>query len=152
MQILIGKALPAILVGLIQSTIIFLIIRFWFQIPMNGSVWLLYFGLLSFNIAVVGGAVDFRAVEQHAAGHALHLPGDHAADAAVRPAHARAQHARGVAARHHVNPLRFGMNIVRDVYLEGAGWREIGVDFIPLLLLAAVTLPLAAWLFRNRMS
>ena len=52
----------------------------------------------------------------------------------------------------YVNPLRFGMNIVRGVYLEGAGWREIGVDFIPLLLLAAVTLPLAAWLFRNRMS
>ena len=59
MQILIGKALPAILVGLIQSTIIFLIIRFWFQIPMNGSVWLLYFGLLSFNIAVVGVGCRF---------------------------------------------------------------------------------------------
>ena len=59
MQILVGKALPAILVGLIQSTIIFLIIRFWFQIPMNGSVWLLYFGLLSFNIAVVGVGCRF---------------------------------------------------------------------------------------------
>ena len=66
MQILIGKALPAILVGLIQSTIIFLIIRFWFQIPMNGSVWLLYFGLLSQHRRGRRGAVDFRAVEQHA--------------------------------------------------------------------------------------
>ena len=117
---------------------------------MNGSVWLLYFGLLSFNIAVVGG-LSISAVEQHAAGHALHLPGDHAADAAVRPAHARNM-PEALQLATYVNPLRFGMNIVRDVYLEGAGWREIGVDFIPLLLLAAVTLPLAAWLFRNRMS
>ena len=46
LQILIGKALPSILVGLLQSTIIFLIILLWFQIPINGSVWLLYLGLL----------------------------------------------------------------------------------------------------------
>lgn len=38
MLILIGKALPAIFIGIIQSSIVFLIIRFWFGIPMNGSV------------------------------------------------------------------------------------------------------------------
>ena len=149
MQILIGKALPAILVGLIQSTIIFLIIRFWFQIPMNGSV-AAVLRAAQFNIAVVGG-LSISALEQHAAGHALHLPGDHAADAAVRPAHARAQHARGVAARHLRQSAALRHEHRARRHLEGAGWREIGVDFIPLLL-AAVTLPLAAWLFRNRMS
>jgi len=51
----------------------------------------------------------------------------------------------------YANPLRFGMSIVRSVYLEGAGLGEIGLEFIPLLALAVVTLPLAAWLFRNRM-
>jgi ABC-2 type transport system permease protein len=42
MLILIGKALPAIFIGIMQSSIVFLIIRFWFGIPMNGSVALLY--------------------------------------------------------------------------------------------------------------
>lgn len=41
-QIMIGKALPTILVGLIQSTIILLNVRFWYHIPMQGSYWLLW--------------------------------------------------------------------------------------------------------------
>lgn len=52
----------------------------------------------------------------------------------------------------YVNPLRFGMSIVRRVYLEGAGFGDVALEFIPLLVLAAITLPLAAWLFRNRLS
>ena len=62
MQILIGKALPSILVGLVQSTTIFLIIRFWFQIPMSGSVWLLYLGLFTFTGAAVGIGLSISAL------------------------------------------------------------------------------------------
>jgi len=52
----------------------------------------------------------------------------------------------------YANPLRFGMDLVRRVYLEGAGMHEIAFDFVPMLAIAAVTLPLAAWLFRNRLA
>jgi len=52
----------------------------------------------------------------------------------------------------YANPLRFGLDIVRRVYLEGAGLADVAIEFVPLLVLAAVTLPLAAWLFRNRLS
>ncbi|BDC28888.1 Inner membrane transport permease ybhR [Bordetella parapertussis] len=49
------------------------------------------------------------------------------------------------------NPLRFAVDLVRRVYLEGAGVRDVAIDFLPMLAVAAVTLPLAAWLFRNRL-
>ena len=52
----------------------------------------------------------------------------------------------------YANPLRFGVDLVRRIYLEGAGLRDVAFDFAPLLVMAAVTLPLAAWLFRNRLS
>jgi ABC-2 type transport system permease protein len=52
----------------------------------------------------------------------------------------------------YANPLRFGMDLVRRVYLEGAGLHEVAFDFVPLLCVAAVTLPFAAWLFRNRLA
>jgi ABC-2 type transport system permease protein len=52
----------------------------------------------------------------------------------------------------YINPLRFGISIVRRVYLEGAGLADVAVDFIPLLVVAAITMPLSAWLFRNRLS
>ena len=62
MQILVGKAVPSILVGLLQSTIILLIIRFWFGIPMAGSPWLLYLGLVVFTIAAVGLGLSISAL------------------------------------------------------------------------------------------
>jgi ABC-2 type transport system permease protein len=52
----------------------------------------------------------------------------------------------------YVNPLRFGIKIVRSVYLEGADLADVALDFIPLFVMGAITLPLAAWLFRNRLS
>lgn len=52
----------------------------------------------------------------------------------------------------HANPLRFGVDLVRRVYLEGASFSDVAFNFVPLLAIAAVTLPLAAWLFRNRLS
>jgi ABC-2 type transport system permease protein len=52
----------------------------------------------------------------------------------------------------YANPLRFGVDLVRRVYLEGAGFRDIAFDFVPMLVISAITLPLAAWLFRNRLS
>jgi ABC-2 type transport system permease protein len=50
-----------------------------------------------------------------------------------------------------VNPLRFGIDAVRRVYLEGAGLATVAPDFIPLSVIALVTMPLAAWLFRHRL-
>jgi len=38
------------------------------------------------------------------------------------------------------------------VYLEGASFVQVKWDFVPMLILAIITLPLAAWLFRNRLS
>jgi ABC-2 type transport system permease protein len=51
-----------------------------------------------------------------------------------------------------VNPLRFGIDFVRRVYLEGAGFTDIWFDFVPLLAMMAITVPHAAWLFRNRLT
>ena len=62
MQILVGKAVPSVLVGLLQSTIILVIIRFWFQIPMAGSIVTLYLGLLVFTVAAVGVGLSLSAL------------------------------------------------------------------------------------------
>lgn len=153
MQILIGKALPAIMIGLIQSTIIFLIIRFWFGVPMSGSVWLLYAGLTIFTLAAVGVGLSISALAltmQQAMLYAFLLIMPLMLLSGLITPIRNMPHALQIAT--YANPLRFGINIVRRVYLEGAGLADVAFDFVPLLVLAAVTLPLAAWLFRNRLS
>ena len=38
------------------------------------------------------------------------------------------------------------------VYLEGAEFSQVKYDFVPMIILTCITLPLATWLFRNRLS
>lgn len=153
MQILIGKALPAIFVGLLQSTLILLIIRFWFQIPMVGSPWLLYLGLLSFTTASVGVGLSISAVSismQQAMLYTFLLIMPLMLLSGLMSPVANMPRVLQIAT--YANPLRFGMDLTRRVYLEGAGLPEVGFNFVPLFCLAAVTLPLAAWLFRHRLA
>ncbi|UUJ40879.1 ABC transporter permease [Pseudomonas extremaustralis] len=153
MQILVGKAVPAILVGLAQSTIILLVIRFWFQIPMAGSPALLYLGLLVFTGAAVGIGLSISAMSLNMQQAMLYtflliMPMMLLSGLLTSVDNMPAALQIGT----YVNPLRFATDLVRRVYLEGAGFQQIAFDFVPMLLVAAVTLPLAAWLFRNRLS
>jgi ABC-2 type transport system permease protein len=153
MQILAGKALPAIIVGILQSTIIFLVIRFWFKVPMAGSVWLLYLGLITFTVAAVGLGLSISALsltmQQAMLYTFLLIMPLMLLSGLLTPVRNMPQVLQLAT---YANPLRFGMSIVRRVYLEGAGLADVALDFVPLLAIAAVTLPLAAWLFRNRLS
>ncbi|RJE84582.1 ABC transporter permease [Paracoccus onubensis] len=152
-QILIGKALPSILVGLLQSTIIYLIIRYWFGIPMNGQVWLMYLGLITFTTAAVGLGLSISAValtmQQAMLYTFILIMPLMLLSGLLTPVRNMPDILQWVT---YANPLRFGIDLVRRVYLEGAGFRDVSFDFVPLLAVAAVTLPLAAWLFRNRLS
>jgi ABC-2 type transport system permease protein len=51
-----------------------------------------------------------------------------------------------------IDPLRYALDITRRVYLEGAGLGQLIGDIWPMLLIGAVTLPIAAWMFRNRLT
>ena len=50
----------------------------------------------------------------------------------------------------YVDPMRFALDAIRRIYIEGAGLGEIWQDFVPMVAIAAVTMPLAGWLFRHR--
>lgn len=152
-QIMIGKAIPPIMIGVIQSSIILAIILFWFQIPMNGSLTLLYFGLFAFNIAVVGVGLSISAIALNMQQAMLYtfflimpltlLSG------LLTPVQNMPEVLNWLT---YANPLRFGIDLVQRVYLEGASFAQVKWDFVPMLILAVITLPLAAWLFRNRLS
>jgi len=153
LQILIGKALPSILVGLLQSTIIFLIILFWFKIPMNGSVWLLYLALFTFTTASVGIGLSISALALNMQQAMLYtfmlIMPFMLLSGLLTPVRNMPEVLQMLT---YANPLRFGIDTVRRIYLEGAGIGDIAFNFIPLLAVAITTLPLAAWLFRNRLA
>jgi ABC-2 type transport system permease protein len=153
LEIMIGKAIPPMLIGLVQSTLVLLVTRFWFHIPMAGSVVTLYIGLAAFIIAAVGIGLAISALSLNMQQAMLYtfvllmpmmLLSGLTTPVATMP--------RVLQIATLVNPLRFGIDMVRRVYLEGAGLAVLIPDLVPLLLIAAITLPTAAWLFRNRLA
>jgi ABC-2 type transport system permease protein len=50
------------------------------------------------------------------------------------------------------NPLRYAIDMAQRVYLEGATLPLLVNDLWPLAVIAAITLPAAAWMFRHRLT
>ncbi|WP_374490932.1 ABC transporter permease [Brachymonas sp.] len=152
-QIMIGKAIPPILVGVVQATLVLLVARWWFRVPMAGGVGTLYLGLFLFTLASVGIGLAisaFSANMQQAMLYAfvfimpmIMLSG------LTTPVSNMPEAMRWITS---VNPVRYAIDLVRRVYLEGASTWEVGEDIWPLLLISAGSLPVAAWLFRHRMT
>ena len=51
-----------------------------------------------------------------------------------------------------LNPLRYAIEMTHRVYLEGAPLSLLVPQIWPLMLIAAITLPIAAWMFRHRLT
>ena len=151
-EIMVGKALPPIFIGLVQSSLVLLITLFWFSIPFAGSFITLYLGLLCFVTSCVGIGLAISAVSanmQQAMLYAfmLIMPLMMLSGLAT-PIRNMPEFMQIIT---YANPLRFAIDLVQRVYLEGVGFGTVWHDLIPLLIISAITLPLAAWLFRHRL-
>lgn len=151
-EIMVGKAVPPILVGLIQASLVLAIAIFWFGIPFAGSYVTLYVALLIFTIASVGiglAVSAYSANMQQAMLFSFVL---------LMPMMLLSGLASPVKNMPDVlqvitlaNPLRHAIEAVHRVYLEGAGIMTIFNNLWPLAVIGTVTLPSAAWLFRHRL-
>ncbi|MBE2244130.1 MAG: ABC transporter permease [Burkholderiaceae bacterium] len=151
-EIMVGKALPPVLIGLLQATLVLSVALWWFGIPLAGSPLTLYVGLVSFMLAGVGIGLAISALAatmQQAmfSAFVLLMPMMLLSGLATPVANMPAW----LQLATWLNPLRFGIDYVRRVYLEGVGLATLWPDLVPMLAMAAITLPLAAWLFRNRL-
>ena len=133
-QILVGKAVPAVLIGLLQSSVILVIIRFWFGIPMAGSVAVLYAGLLVFTLAAVGLGLSISALsltmQQAMLYTFLLIMPLMLLSGMITPVRNMPEVLQLAT---YANPLRFGVLIAREVYLEGAGLADIAPALVPLV-------------------
>ncbi len=153
LEIMLGKAIPPLLIGMLQATLVLLMALFWFRIPMAGSLLNLYGGLTVFTMACVGLGMSISAVSLNMQQAMLYtfvliMPLTLLSGLAT-PVRNMPEFLQTVT---YANPLRFGIDLIQRVYLEGATLAEVGFNLIPMLVLAAITLPLAAWLFRHRLA
>ncbi len=152
-EIMAGKALPSIIVGIVQATVILVVAQLWFRIPFAGSFVVLYTGLIVFLLAAVGIGLLVSAIAATMQQAMLYsfvvvmpfaLLSGFATPISSMPAF--------VQSITLANPLRYAIDIARRVYLEGAGFDVLIPDIWPLAVIAAVTLSASAWTFRHGLT
>jgi ABC-2 type transport system permease protein len=151
-EIMIGKAVPPVFIGLVQSTLVLLVTLLWFRVPMAGSLLTLYTGLVFFTVASVGIGLSISAVSanmQQAMLYTFVLIMPMMLLSGLTTPVSNMPRALQIATL--ANPLRFAIDLVQRVYLEGVGLLTVWHNLIPLFIIATITLPLAAWLFRHRL-
>jgi ABC-2 type transport system permease protein len=152
-ELMAGKVLPSVVVGIVQATNILLVAQLWFHIPFAGSFVTLYAGLSLFLLAAVGIGLlvsSIAATMQQAMLYSFLLMMPFALlSGLATPVSSMPLVLQYVTL---LNPLRYAIEIAERVYLEGAGLQLLLPDLWPLALIALVTLPAAAWMFRRRLT
>jgi ABC-2 type transport system permease protein len=150
-EILIGKMLPPIFIGLFHMTLFVLATVFVFGIPLRGSLLLLYGSGVFFLAAVVGVGLFISALsttqQQAILGAFVFVVPATLLSGFATPIENMPTWLQPVTA---ANPLRYYLVIARDTFLKGVELDVVVENTIPLALIAAVTLTSAAWLFRRR--
>ncbi len=151
-QILVGKAVPGLIIGLIESSFIILMTVYWFEVPLVGHLLALYLGVFLFVFAVIGIGLmisSFAVTQQQGLLGAFLF---------IVPAVILSGFATPIANMPELvqdltflNPMRYFLIIVRGVFLEGLPIEVLFNQYWPLALMGIITLSLAGWLFRHRM-
>lgn len=150
-EIMVGKALPSMIVGTIQASGVLLIAQLWFRIPFAGHYWVLYAGLLLFLLAAVGIGLLLSSIattmQQAMLYSMLFIMPFSLLSGFTTPLSGMPGPLQDFTL---INPLRFAIDITRRVYLQGAGLDLLLPDLWPLAVIAAITLTAATWVYRYR--
>jgi ABC-2 type transport system permease protein len=153
LEIVIGKAVPGLIVGLAQGVAIALIVIYVFGIPMAGSPLALFSALVVFLLAVIGVALFISSLvanqQQAMMGIMVFMMPAMLLSGFASPVQNMPWWLQPVAM---INPLTHFMVIMRGVFLRDMPFWLVAQRIWPMAVIAAVTLSAAAWLFRRRVQ
>jgi ABC-2 type transport system permease protein len=152
-ELLIGKALPGLIIGITEATAIILVAVLWFEVPLLGSLWVLYAGLALFVVSAIGVGLMISSLsvtmQQGLLGTFLFLVPAIILSGFTTPIANMPPLVQSIT---RINPMRYFLVILRSVFLEGTPLHLLIDQFWPMAVIAAVSLTLAGWLFRRRLS
>jgi ABC-2 type transport system permease protein len=153
LEIVIGKAVPGLIVGLAQGGVITLMVIYVFGIPMAGSPLALFGALVVFLLAVIGVALFISSLvanqQQAMMGIMVFMMPAMMLSGFASPVQNMPVWLQPVAM---INPLTHFMVIMRGVFLRDMPVWLVAQRVWPMALIAVVTLSAAAWLFRRRVQ
>ncbi len=152
-EILLGKAIPAVILGLLEASLIVVVSIFWFEVPFTGSLAALYIGLLLFLLSCIGIGLMISSLaatqQQGLLGAFLFMVPAITLSGFATPIDNMPEAIQWVTC---AIPLRYFLIICRRVFLEGATADLLVAQYWPMAVIGIVTLFAATVLFRRRIS
>jgi ABC-2 type transport system permease protein len=150
-EIIVGKTVPALLIGLVEATGMLLVGVCLFRVPFHGSIVLLYLCMVVYLASVIGVGLFIsslsRTQQQAILGAFVFMVPAVLLSGFASPIENMPDWLRTLTL---ANPLRHFIVIVKGVFLKEAPAGVLLESLWPLAVIAAVTLSAATWLFRRR--
>ena len=152
-EVMTGKIIPYIMIGLVQATIIMLAARYIFSVPFLGSIPLLYGIILIFIAANLTLGITFSSVARNQL-QAMQmtffffLPSI-LLSGFMFPFRGMPGWAQAIG---EVLPLTHFVRLVRGILLKGNGWMELWPNIWPLLLFMGVVMAVGLKLYRKTLD
>ncbi|HTU23451.1 MAG TPA: ABC transporter permease [Gemmataceae bacterium] len=151
LEIIVGKTVPAVLIGLGEATMIIGAGVVGFRVPMHGSLVLLYASMLVYLAAVIGVGLFIsslaRTQQQAILGAFVFMVPAVTLSGFASPIENMPDWLQWVTL---ANPIRYFLVIVKGLFLKDLPAAEVLRNLWPLAVIAVVTLTASTWLFRHR--
>ncbi len=152
-EIYLGKALPMLLIGILEMFMGVVFVVLWFRIPMKGNMFELLFASMIYLTAILSIALlisTFTKTQQESMFFAwfsmitfILLSGLYTPIENIPI---------GLRWITYINPLQYLMKIIREIFLKGNGMEFFYKDLLVLFAMGAITLTISLSIFKRSVS
>jgi ABC-2 type transport system permease protein len=152
-ELMAGKTIPFAIIGLIDLALVFAIAFLWFQVPFRGSALLLVAASVLYLLSALGLGLFISTIsktqqEAFMASFLAYMP-IILLSGFMFPVSSMPDAFQWLTL---LNPMRHYLEIVRTIFLKGAGLEALWVQFLALTLMGAGILSFAAARFQKRIG
>jgi ABC-2 type transport system permease protein len=153
LEVMVGKVVPYVAIGLLQATLILLVAVFVFGVPFVGNVVALYAGVLLFVAAnlTVGITLSSLAGNQLQAMQmtVFYFLPNLLLSGFMFPFQGMPRWAQGIG---NVLPLTYFLRLVRGVFLKGSSWADLWPAIWPMMVFTVVVMAVAVKFYRKTLD
>lgn len=150
LEILIGKTIPAIVIGMVEGTIIITAAILFFRIPLTGNLAFLYMNMFVFICCIVGVGLFISSLcstqQQAILGTFIFMSPAVALSGFATPIETMPDWLQMLT---HLNPLRYYLVVAKGIFLKEMPFDIVLSNTWPLALIAIFNMSGAAWFFRR---
>ncbi len=153
LELLLGKALPSIIIAIVQSLILISICYFYFEIPLRGRLIDVVSQILIFSFTIVGLGLSISTLSNTTL-QSLILGFTFSILLILTSGLITSVEAMPALFKYvsYINPAYYGINGIWKLYLEGKTLLDIIDLQIPLVIMSILSLSLATYLFRHKLN